>query len=179
MRPATHSADLAMVLLAVGLALPVTACGGAPAVPATSTPPASSAPLDETVTADLALSTTTLRSGRSATGRIAVQNRTGRAIQVAGCGSIYVVLVVGPNHHPTPSWDLCLRTITIPEGPSTYPVTVMAAYDQCWRPGSAGEPRCLADGSLPGLPPGRYEAVPAGVTAAVPLPAAIAITVTE
>ena len=184
MRHPKPCAHLATLVLAAGLVPPLTSCGHAPTPAATPPVPraaatATSEPPDDPVTAELALTRTTLRSGQSVTGRIVVQNKAGRAIQVVGCGSIYGVLVVGPNHHPTPSWTLCAQTITIPQGRSTYPVTVMAAYDQCSGPGSQGEPRCLADGSLPGLPPGRYEAVPVGVADAVPLPAPVAITVTE
>lgn len=130
------------------------------------------------VVARLELPALTLRSGGSLAARITVVNDSGAEIQVMGCGSMYAVLLTGPRHHPTASWPLCAQQIIIPMGESTYPVHVAARYNECSAHGGHGMPACLADGSMPGIPPGTYEVTTVGVSDEVPVPAPVSVQVT-
>jgi hypothetical protein len=110
---------------------------------------------------------------------ITVENKSGKPVNLVGCGSIYAALLVGESYHPTASWPLCAQQMTVPVGESSYPVTVSAAFNQCTAEGGAGpEPACLADGSLPPLPAGRYELMTTAVSPELPVPAPVAVTVT-
>jgi len=55
---------------------------------------------------------------------------------------------------------LCSRPFTIPEGTSTYPVSVTATVTGC-TPGEVVDSnvglRCNPDGSMPAFPPGEYQ----------------------
>jgi hypothetical protein len=164
--------SLAALLLIVGVGAGVFYDHGG--TEATPTPAASSTGFS---TARLALSATNLRSGQSLSAKITVNNDTGRPLRFAGCGPIYRALLVEQGKSQVPSWPLCMQTVSIPEGESTYDVPVDARYSECSTNGSQGIPECRSDRSMPFLPAGTYEVVVFGVDSIVPLPAPTSITV--
>jgi hypothetical protein len=62
---------------------------------------------------------------------VVVENNTGRAIHVFGCGTLFQVALVSSTYRPAIAWPGCLQPFTIPVGESSYPVTVGARYSQC------------------------------------------------
>ena len=130
------------------------------------------------VTATITLGTTTVRAGATLRGTITIENDSGKPIHLLGCGSVYRVQLVGAGYRPSPSWPLCAREITIPTGESSYPVDVVATYDECSPHRAKGTPQCTRDGSMPPLPPGRYQAATAAVSPDLPVPAPVPVTVT-
>ena len=156
---------------------------GAPAQPAPSphtaalpaTPRRSSAPLS----ARLVLPSPTMTAGSSMSGRVVVENNTGRALHVPGCGGVFQIVLVSSTYHPAVAWPLCAQVFTIPIGESSYPVTIVASYSQC----SAGRPHgavraCLPDRRPPPLPPGEYHAKLFQLDNLVPVPPAMTVRVT-
>ena len=135
------------------------------------------APPAGSLTARLTLPTTTIRTGESVAAQIILTNNTGQEIHVVGCGPIYSVLLTGNSYTPGPSWLDCAQPITIPKGDTTYPVTLAATVSECSPRGDQGMASCLPNGSMPGLPPGRYAATTWGVAHQVPVPAPIKVTV--
>ncbi|KQZ87424.1 hypothetical protein ASD62_17720 [Phycicoccus sp. Root563] len=135
-------------------------------------------PSARSLRAVLTLPTTTIRTGESVAAQITVTNNTGEDIHLVGCGPIYTVLLIGGPHQESPFWAACAQNITIPKGDTTYPVTVAATYSECSPRGDQGMAKCLPkEGSMPGLPRGRYTATTWGVTDQVPVPAPITVTV--
>ena len=92
-------------------------------------------------------------------GHVLVDNRTGHAVRVSGCLSLFEVLLTSGTYRPTAAWPLCLQRFTIPAGQTRYPVTIGATYSQCSQ-GRAhdGVIRCLPGGRMPPLPAGTYHA---------------------
>lgn len=131
-----------------------------------------------TVTARITLPTKSLRSGQSLPARITVNNNLGADIHFTGCGPIFRVLLVGSNQHPTPSWLLCASPITIPMGETTYPVSIAATYSECSATKGQGMPACMPDGSMPGIPPGKYAVTTWVETDQVRVPDPVTVTVT-
>jgi hypothetical protein len=167
---------LAVVILAAGCTSGSASSAGTHVPPtagsvATTRPPAQ-------LSTRLVLASTTVTTGAVTSGRISVENNTGRAISAAGCGGIFQVLLTNNTYRPAPVWPACLQTITIPPGRSSYPVSIEARYNQC---GSGGPsnliPACSAVGPPP-LPPGEYEARTFELGDAVPIPATVAVSVT-
>ena len=112
-------------------------------------------------------------------GRVVVENNTGRAIQVSGCGTLFQVALVSDTYHPVVAWTTCARGFTIPAGQSSYPTTVEASYLAC----SQGRPHgglraCLPGNQPPPLLPGLYHAKLFQVGHLVPVPPAITVRVT-
>ncbi|MGA2037267.1 MAG: hypothetical protein ABSH04_06760 [Acidimicrobiales bacterium] len=112
-------------------------------------------------------------------GSIVVENDTGRVIHVSGCGALFQVALANNKYRPTVAWHLCLETITIPIGKSTYAVKVEASYLGC----TQGRPQgafkaCLSDGKPPALPPGDYHARLFQSGNIVAVPPAITVRVT-
>lgn len=116
-----------------------------------------------------------MKSGGVLTGVITVDNGTGHVLHSSGCGGIFQVLLTGRTYHPGPIWAACLAPVTIPTGPSTYPVRVEARYNICGH--GSGLPAC-GDGGTAFLPPGKYEATTFELGHAIPLPSPVAVRVT-
>ncbi len=84
-------------------------------------------------------------------GRVVVENNTGRAIHASGCLTLFQVVLTSSKYHPAVAWPICLQPFTIPAGKSSYPATVEASYNQC----SQGRPRGGLRACLPGPRPPR------------------------
>jgi hypothetical protein len=127
--------------------------------------------------ARLSLTSTTVKAGGAISGHITVENNTGRAIRVTGCGGIFQVLLTSGTYHPTVAWLACLQSFTIPIGQSSDPVRVDASYSEC-DPGrhSRSTPECLGEGPPP-LPPGWYKATTFELGNAVAIPPPIMVRV--
>jgi hypothetical protein len=54
-------------------------------------------------------------------GRVVVENNTGRAIRVPGCGTLFQVALGSNKYQPTVAWLSCLQMFTIPIGESSSP----------------------------------------------------------
>lgn len=110
--------------------------------------------------------------------RVVVENNTGRAVHVAGCGTLFQVALTSKSYRPTVAWTTCVQTITIPAGQSSYRLTVRASYSECSQNARHdGLRACLPDGQPPPLPPGDYHAKLFQVRHLVPVPAAIMVRV--
>jgi hypothetical protein len=133
--------------------------------------PTPSAPLR----AEIVLPTTSVAAGSSIPGEVVVQNDTGSAIRVSGCGTPFVVALGNDEITPTIAWRACLSSFTIPIGPSTWPVTVAASYLGC--NGGPPSPPCV-NGHVPPLPAGSYRAVLYQSSHVVPTPPAVDVLVT-
>jgi len=171
---------IALVLAAVAVATLAVLAAHRSQIPtgASATSPATSPAPPPSLSAAVILETTTINAGGEIHGQVVVQNRTGHEIHVSGCRFIFQVLLTSSTYQPTVSWLQCLQAITIPEGRSTYPITVQASYWACGMLGaSENMPACLPTG-IPPLPPGDYEAKTFEDGGAVPLPAAVEVTVT-
>lgn len=107
----------------------------------------------------LELTSRTVESGSALSGRVVVQNDTGRPVNTTMCGSFFRVALASPDYEPEISWPLCAAPFTIPTGESSYAVTVQARHLGCnpADPPPPGQVTCTADGPPP-LPPGDYEA---------------------
>jgi hypothetical protein len=113
-------------------------------------------------------------------GSVVVDNNTGHAIRVAGCETLFQVVLVNNRYRPEVAWLTCLQWFTIPTGESRYRVTVGASYRACGqgRP-EDGLKACLAGNRPPPLPPGEYHAKLFQISNVVPAPPALAIRVTR
>lgn len=130
--------------------------------------------------ATLVLSTNTVRAGGEISGKIVVENPTGRDIHLIGCHGIFEVLLASNTYHPGPAWLDCLQRITIPTGRSRYSAAVRATYSACGQAAaSGGIPACLPPPIvMPPLPRGAYWATTFEDGNAIPLPARVKVTVT-
>jgi hypothetical protein len=112
-------------------------------------------------------------------GRLIVENGTGRAIHTMGCGTLFAVALASRTFQPTVGWLHCLQRFTIPVGRSSYRVTVEARYGQCG-PGSSYSAikTCGPDRRPPPLPPGDYHAIlfQAGRLVQAPSPLPVRVT---
>jgi hypothetical protein len=95
----------------------------------------------------IVLSARTLAAGSSIPGVVVVVNNTGAPLTYGGCGGLFQVALTQNGAPPEVLWLSCLMQITVPEGESVQPVTVLAAATAC-----SGQPICP-------LPTGRYDAV--------------------
>ena len=132
------------------------------------------------LSATLVLSTSTIRAGGEISGKVVVENLTGRDINVTGCHSIFQVLLRSTAYAPEPGWLMCAEPITVPTGQSIYPTPVFATYHECGQAGAAdGSRACLPPGDvMPPLPSGVYWATTFEDGTSIPLPAPIKVTVT-
>jgi hypothetical protein len=118
----------------------------------TSTPPP--------VSVEVVLTLETMRTGTTATAQVVVQNDTGQALEVLGCGSTFALALTSASYQPQLAWPTCASKISFPPGRSTYPVTLSASYLACTASTSPSAlPACLPSGQPPPLPPGDYRAV--------------------
>ena len=81
---------------------------------------------------------------------------------------------------PNVSWLLCLQTLTIPMGKSSYPVTVRSTYLGCTGTRFKNLPACVKRNGLlisPALPPGEYDATLLESSNVVQTPPPIAVRV--
>jgi hypothetical protein len=91
-------------------------------------------------------------------GRLVVENNTGHALREGGCGTLFQLELVSNTYQPHVGWDDCLDDLTIPVGTSSYPVWVVASYNECHEGGPWGAVKaCLPNGPPP-LAPGDYDA---------------------
>jgi hypothetical protein len=113
-------------------------------------------------------------------GHVLVDNTTGHAIHVFGCGSLFEVALTSRGYRPTVAWRDCLQRITIPVGHTGYRVTVQSTYTQCGPGGRRdGLRACRPGGGMPALAPGTYQARLFQVRPLVPTPPAITVRVTR
>ncbi len=100
-------------------------------------------------------------AGSHLTARVVVDNNTGHALRVEGCGSLFAIALTSGSYHPSVGFPACLQILTVPAGTSTHRVAVLATYLQCGMDGaSRSVPACLpGKQKMPPLPPGRYRAV--------------------
>jgi hypothetical protein len=167
------------VAIAVGIALTV---GGTnhPDVSgpvSTSTSPTTSTAPPTGITAHLVLPVSTILAGSSMSGRVVVDNNTGHARHVIGCGGIFAVTLANSRGgQGSMGWTTCAMNITIPVGSSTYPVTIEGTYLECGGTPSPTMHACI-DSREPPLPPGVYQATLAQSTTVVPTPPTIPIRV--
>ena len=93
-------------------------------------------------------------------GRVIVDNNTGRIVRVYGCGVPFQIALSSSSYKPDVAWYTCLQLITIPIGESRYAVTVVASYLSCTENAARSAPRaCLPNGDPSALPSGNYDAV--------------------
>ena len=111
-------------------------------------------------------------------GRLVVENHTGHALHVAGCGSLFQLDLVGSTYQPAVNWPACLQEITIPVGTSSYRMTVTASYNQCDESGSQGTARACLPSGMPPLAPGHYAAELFQSSHVLPAPPGIPVRVT-
>lgn len=121
-----------------------------------------------------------MTAGTSLAGHVLVDNRTGQAVRVAGCLTLFQVVLTSRGYRPPVAWPSCLQEFTIPVGRSRYRVTIQASYLQCGQ----GHPRdglraCLPGGHMPPLPPGLFHARLYQARPVVPTPPAVTIRVTR
>jgi len=155
--------------------------GGVPARPAASVPamlPAAPGRSPAPVSARVVLPSHTMTAGSSMSGRVVVENTTGRAIFVSGCLGLFQVVLVNRAYRPAVGWLLCLQRFTIPTGQSAYPVTVAASYNTCSQGPPGAARACLPGGHPPPLPPGVYHAVLFQAHHLVSVPPAVTVRVT-
>ena len=130
-------------------------------------------------TAAFHLSADTMAAGSTTAGTVQVYNLADEVIEAATCGSYFVVVLEGEAATQRYSRPRCLERFVVPPGISSYPVTAKATFLTCIN-GEASElvPACLADGSMPTLPPGTYEATIVQPDDAIPVSGPITVTVT-
>lgn len=119
--------------------------------------PAASSPSPRPLSVRVVLPARTVPGGSRMTGRILVRNRTGHALHLKGCASLFQVALASRTYHPKVAWPLCLQRLTIPAGRSSYRVQILATYLQCTQgPPHDGAPSCRPGGRMPLLAPGVY-----------------------
>jgi hypothetical protein len=131
------------------------------------------------VSARVLLPSRTMAAGSSMSGHVVVDNHTGHALHVYGCGRLFAVALGNDKVHPDVLWPLCRQPFTIPIGASSYPIQVEATYLAC----SPGRPQsnliaCKPNRQLPALPPGNYQAKLFQSSEIVPIPTPINVSVT-
>jgi hypothetical protein len=106
----------------------------------------------------LVLPARTITAGSSMTGHVIVQNNTGHAISVWGCGTLFQVALVSATYQPSVGWTTCAQKFIIKTGESSYGATLRAAYGSC-SPGGAqgGLPACLPANRMPPVAAGKYQ----------------------
>jgi hypothetical protein len=138
----------------------------------------STGPRSQRLSARVVLPTTTVIAGSSMSGRLVVDNNTGRALHVGDCGFPFQVALTNSQIQTGGAWAACIREFTIPVGRSSYPVPVRATYLGC---GGIHLPACVKrNGSFasPPLPPGEYDATLLQASKIVPPPPPITVRVT-
>jgi len=105
------------------------------------------------LSARVVLPSTTMAAGSSMRGRVVVENNSGHALHVGGCGGLFAVALSNAKIQPEVIWLACSRDFMVPVGESVYPVVVEATYLSC----SPGRPQgavmaCLPNAQEPPLP---------------------------
>jgi hypothetical protein len=149
--------------LVVVLALLLAGCASGSQIATTAKPHTALTPAHHhpsaPMTARVVLPSRTMTAGTSISGQVLVDNTTGHAIDVSGCGNLFQVLLTNSTYRPTVRWLTCLQRFTIPVGESRYEVTVQASYIECSQgPPHHGLKPCMPAGRMPPLPPGTYHA---------------------
>jgi hypothetical protein len=111
------------------------------------------------LSATLELQATEVAAGGTIAGTVTVVNDTGAAVEGSTCGPPFATRLTFANGYRQDALrGDCVSAFSIPEGRSTYPVTVDGSYLSCLgqdqRPG--GSPYCQDDGSPPPLEAGTY-----------------------
>src|SRR5580658_4147870 len=143
----------------------------------TPAPPAASTPVTAPLSAQVILPSKRMVAGSTMTAHVIVDNRSGQALKVGGCGSLFQVLLTSAHVHPQPAWPSCIEPISVPVGVSKYTVSVMASYSMCDQRGPP--PVCRKAGQPPPLPPGQYEATLFQIRSIAPPPPPPTIWVTQ
>ena len=114
---------------------------------------------------------TSVKAGDSLQGTVVVTNHTGRPQDFTGCGELFQVVLHNESAAQQRGGFACALSFSIPDGSSSYPVTISTRYSACVPGGSTTAPDCLASGTAPPLPAGEYQAdlvVPGGITVGGP-----------
>jgi hypothetical protein len=141
----------------------------------------------ETLTARIELDSDTVEAGGTLKGWLVIDNPTNETMQLreGGCTPKWQVALARPGQTPDAAFTMeCgAAPMTIPPGALRQPITIRAAYNGCTNaePTDEAFPHCLADGGMPPLPIGDYEAVLAtrGEVPQLELPDPVPVTVTE
>ena len=109
---------------------------------------------------------------------IIVDNRTGHAIHLKGCGSLFQLQIESSSHAAGAGWLACLQALTIATGETSYPQKITASYNSCGGIGNPPLPACLSDGGPPPLPAGTYWVVffQSGNIVSAPVPIPVRVT---
>jgi hypothetical protein len=87
---------------------------------------------------------------------IIVDNRTGHAIHVLGCLSLFQLQIQSSSQPAAAGWPACLQTLTIATGETSYPQMITAGYSSCGGIANPPLPACPSGGGPPPLPAGMY-----------------------
>jgi hypothetical protein len=152
---------------------------GQPAASPHTTLPAAPRHLAVPISARVVLPSRTMAAGSQISGHVVVENNTGHAIRVSGCGTLFQVALVSKTYQPAVAWLTCVQSFTIPVGEASYAVIVKASYLAC-SPGRRHRTlrACLPGKGPPGLPPGFYHARLFQAGQLLPVPPAIEVRVT-
>ena len=169
---------LAFLVVVTGCTGGAGAAGQLAASPHTTLPAAPRHPAAP-MSAKVVLPSRTIAAGSQISGHVVVENNTGHAIRVSGCGTLFQVALVSKTYQPAVAWLACVQSFTIPVGEASYLVTVKASYLACSPGLRHGTLRaCLPGKGPPGLPPGLYYARLFQVCHLLPVPPAIEVRVT-
>ncbi|HEX4258012.1 MAG TPA: hypothetical protein VH089_23175 [Streptosporangiaceae bacterium] len=132
------------------------------------------------VSARVILDARTVAAGAQLPGRVIVDNQTGHALHIHGCGDLVQVTLSSRHYHPALAAPDCAETLTVPTGQTTYRVRVLASYLTCSNgDAEAGIPKCAPGPKLPPLPPGTYQASLDATASFVPAPPPIQVHLTR
>mgnify|MGYP005814740029 CR=1 FL=1 len=161
----------------------------------------------EPLRARLELSATTVAAGTAIEGVVILDNDTGEAFEVDGCGSLYAAGLASDTMPASIAVPYCLSKLAVPAGESRHPVSIPTTYLSCIRaeeradvaanvddPETAAtilaQPDCVVDPDTvpppgetiayvpPPLPPGQYR-VEVLAPSGVPAPEPVDVTLTE
>jgi hypothetical protein len=126
--------------------------------------------------ARIVLPRTILEAGTSMHAHVIVENGTGSDLVGVGCGPPFALTLVNDEVKQSIIWPLCAQTITIPQGESTWTVTVDAIYTACGD--GEGLVPCPDDERMPPLPVGEYRVLLVQHPRLVPDPVPVVLHVT-
>jgi hypothetical protein len=132
------------------------------------------------VSARVVLYSRTVTAGAQLPGRVIVDNRTGHALHIHGCGDLVQVTLSSRHYHPSLTAPDCSGTLTVPSGRTTYRVRVLTSYLTCSAGHADGStPKCAPGLTTPPLPPGTYRASLDATAGFVPAPPPIPVRLTR